>query len=128
MTPALEEARRLLRLARRDQATFNLLVPLDQAPMAALGFHAQQTVEKSLKSVCTLRGLEVRRTHDLAALAQSLADDGCVLPLNIEDLRALNPFAVEYRYDDELVSALTRDALQITVTTIIRWAGRCVDS
>ena len=123
MTPALEEAQRLLRLARRDQATFALLKPLPQAAVAALGFHAQQTVEKALKSVCTARGLEVRRTHDLAALAQTLLDDGCDLPLAVDDLRALNPFAVEYRYDDELVSALSRDALDTTVTAVLHWAA-----
>lgn len=53
MTPAREEARRLLRLARRDSDTFALLLPLPKATMAALGFHAQQAVEKALKAVCT---------------------------------------------------------------------------
>ncbi len=68
MTPALDEARRLLRLALRDSDTFALLFPLPQATMAALGFHAQQAVEKALKAVCTKQSMEVRRTHDLAAL------------------------------------------------------------
>ena len=69
MTPALEEAHRLRRLARRDSDTFELLLPLPKATVAATGFHAQQAVEKALKAVCTLRNIEVRRTHDLAALA-----------------------------------------------------------
>ncbi len=56
MTPRLEEAKRLLRLARRDQETFDLLLPLPQANLAALGFHAQQAAEKSLKAIATLRG------------------------------------------------------------------------
>ena len=68
MQPALEEARRLLRLAYRDADTFALLRPLPQASISALGFHAQQAVEKALKAICTVYGLEVRRTHDLAAL------------------------------------------------------------
>ena len=42
MTPALDEAHRLLRLALRDSDTFALLFPLPQVAMAALGFHAQQ--------------------------------------------------------------------------------------
>lgn len=37
MTPALEEAHRLLRLAVRDGDTFTLLLPLPKATMAALG-------------------------------------------------------------------------------------------
>ena len=58
MTPALDEARRLLRLALRDSDTFALLFPLPQATMAALGFHAQQAVEKALKAVCTRQNME----------------------------------------------------------------------
>ena len=44
MTPALEEAHRLLRLALRDRDTFALLLPLTKATLAAIGFHAQQAV------------------------------------------------------------------------------------
>ena len=112
MTPAREEALRLLRLARRDGETFELLAPLPKAGMAALGFHAQQSIEKALKAICALRGLEMRRTHDLAALGQAILDQGAELPLSIDELRTLNPFAVEYRYDDEIVSRVTRDELR----------------
>lgn len=57
MTPQREEALRLMRLARRDQGTFELLLPLPTANLAALGFHAQQAAEKALKAVAVLRGL-----------------------------------------------------------------------
>jgi HEPN domain-containing protein len=122
MTPALEEARRLLRLALRDRGTFELLLPLPQATMAAIGFHAQQTVEKALKAACTLRSIEVRRTHDLAALAQALVDNGVALPISIDEFRTLNPFAVEYRYDDEITSSMTREELNSLVTKALTWA------
>ena len=49
MSPALEEATRLLRLAHRDADTFALLHPLPKASMSALGFHVQQAIEKALK-------------------------------------------------------------------------------
>lgn len=126
MTPTLEEALRLLRLARRDSETFELLMPLPKASVAALGFHAQQSVEKALKAVCALRSIEVRRTHDLAALAQAIQDNGAALPLPIDDLRALNPFAVEYRYDDEIVSAVTRDELCNRLSIVLKWADECI--
>ncbi len=76
MTPQREEALRLLRLARRDQETFDLLYPLPKASLAALGFNTQQAVEKSLKAVETLCEIEIRRTHDLTALAQSIENQG----------------------------------------------------
>lgn len=122
MTPTLEEALRLLRLAHRDRETFELLMPLPRASVAALGFHAQQSVEKALKAVCALRSIEVRPTHDLAALAQALQDNGVELPLPIDDLRVLNPFAVEYRYDDEFASSVTRDELRTHLDIVVRWA------
>jgi len=52
--------------------------------------------------VATIRGLEIGRTHDLAALGQAIPDSGQALPVSIDELRALNPFAVEFRYDDEI--------------------------
>jgi HEPN domain-containing protein len=122
MPPTLEEAHRLLRLALRNRGTFDLLLPLEQASMASIGFHAQQAVEKALKAVCTLKSIEVRRTHDLATLAQALLDDGAVLPLSADEFRTLNPFAVEYRYDDEITSAMTREDLQAIVTTVLTWS------
>jgi hypothetical protein len=38
MTPAVEEALRLLRLARRERTTLTLLAGIAEAPMASLGF------------------------------------------------------------------------------------------
>ncbi|MEW6292519.1 MAG: HEPN domain-containing protein [Pseudomonadota bacterium] len=58
MTPQREEALRLLRLARRDRETFELLLPLERASLVALGFHAQQAVEKALKAVAVEHCLE----------------------------------------------------------------------
>jgi HEPN domain-containing protein len=122
MTPALEEAQRLLRLALRDRDTFELLLPLPQASIAAIGFHAQQVIEKALKAIGTLHGLEVRRTHDLAALAQALIDSGQTLPASIDQFRQLNPFAVEFRYDDEFNVLITRDELSSIVRGVLDWA------
>ena len=121
MTPALEEAHRLLRLALRDNDTVDLLLPLPKATMAAMGFHAQQAVQKALKAVCTLRNIEVRRTHDLAALVQALVVDGVTLPISVDEFRTLNPFAVEYRYDDEITSPMTREELSSTVAKVLVW-------
>ena len=127
MTPQLEESRRLLRLARRDKETFDLLLPLPPASLAALGFHAQQAIEKSLKAVAVLRGVEVRRTHDLAALGQSMLDHDERLPLTLDQLRGLNPFAVEFRYDDEIIPTTTREELSGMLAAILAWAGQLVD-
>jgi len=127
MTPQLEEAQRLLRLARRDHETFDLLFPLPKASLAALGFLAQQSAEKALKSVAALRSIEIRRTHDLVALGQAILDDGGVLPLTADELRSLNPFAVEFRYDDESIPATTREELETFLSAVLAWAERLVE-
>ena len=126
MQPALEEALRLLRLAHRDATTFALLNPLAQASMAALGFHAQQAVEKALKAVCTINRLEIRRTHDLAALAESISSVGESLPITVDEFRSLNPFAVEFRYDDEMQSNLSRQELDSLLNSVLKWADRAL--
>ena len=127
MTPALDEARRLLRLALRDGDTFALLFPIPQATIAALGFHAQQAVEKALKAVCTRQNMEVRRTHDLAALGQTVLDHGTALPVSVDELRRLNPFAVEFRYDDEITSSMKREELDLLLRAVLSWAGTELD-
>lgn len=122
MTPTHEEASRLLRLAQRDRETFGLLKPIPQASLAALGFHAQQSIAKALKAVCVLGEIEFRRTHDLAALAELIRAGGMDLPVSIDALRIINPFAVEFRYDDELVPSITRDELEGIVMKVLGWA------
>lgn len=128
MTPQREEALRLLRLARRDQETFDLLLPLSQASLAAMGFHAQQAVEKALKAIAVHFGLNVPRTHDLAALGQVICDKGISLPLSLDQLRGLNPFAVEYRYNDELIPEISRPALAATVAAVMNWATATISN
>ena len=128
MTPALEEALRLLRIARRYRTTLTLLVGIAEAPMASLGFHAQQAAEKALKAVSVSRGIEAKRTHDLVALAKMLLEVVGVTPFTLEEVRQLNPFAVEYRYEDELGSGLSPDELVELVERVMDWADSCVTS
>lgn len=122
MTPALEEARRLLRLARRDRTTLMLLAGIPEAPLASTGFHAQQAVEKALKAASVSRGIETKRTHDLVAVAKALLDGVAVTPFTLDEVRQLNPFAVEYRYDDELESSCSREELTELVQRVLSWA------
>jgi HEPN domain-containing protein len=46
MTPSIEEAFRLLRLAQRDLQTYRILADHPDASLAATCFHAQQRVER----------------------------------------------------------------------------------
>lgn len=69
MTPQREEALRLLRLAQRDQETFEILAAAGDNAHAAAGFHAQQAVEKALKALLCLRDIDFPRPFHAPALA-----------------------------------------------------------
>jgi HEPN domain-containing protein len=126
MTAVREEAERLLRMALRDANTFALLMPLSQADLAAVGFHAQQAIGKALKAVAVCRGIALRRTHDLTVLAAQLSDAGVPPPVPVDGLRKLNPFAVEFRYDDLPVDCMRREELNPLLHAILDWAGEII--
>ena len=50
MTPQREEAARMLRLARRDQAACSVLLGAPGVGLSVALFHAQQAAEKALKA------------------------------------------------------------------------------
>lgn len=122
MTPCIEEALRLLRIAERDLQTFRILAAHPDASLSAICFHAQQSVEKSLKAVLTSRGVAFPRTHNLEELAQLVAERPISLPVPARELRRLNPFAVEFRYDDEVIALITREEAGHLAAVTLRWA------
>jgi HEPN domain-containing protein len=98
MTPQLDEALRLLRLAERDRDVFEILAGFvaTGTAHAAAGFHAQQAVEKALKALLCLRDIDFPRTHDLESLINRLAGSGSIPPYAASHLRPLTPYAVDF--------------------------------
>jgi HEPN domain-containing protein len=121
MSPQREEAERLLRLARRDEAALRVLLGAPGVAVAVALFHAQQAAEKALKSAMCLHGLAYRRTHDLEELAGQLADAGHPPSVGEAELRLLTPYAVEYRYDDEVPELLTSAQALAIVAAVLSW-------
>ena len=128
MTPQLEEAKRFLRLAKRDQAAFAALLNAAAVDPAVACFHAQQAAEKALKAAMCLHGLEFRRTHDLEALARMLRDIDVVPPIDEHDLRCLTPYAVEFRYDDEAIHLISGELAGRLVSSLLAWAEQEIAS
>jgi HEPN domain-containing protein len=121
MTPFIEEAERLLRLARRDHQTCAILGSHPEAQIAPICFHAQQCVEKALKAVMTANQVYFRYTHDLGELTNLLAGASITSPFTAGELQRLTPSAVELRYD-EGVPLLTRDEAADMATRTLAWA------
>lgn len=126
MTLAHEEALRALRIADRDIVAFTALISAPQVSLASSCFFAQQAVEKCLKAVLFKQGKAFPPIHDLARLALILQDCGMVLPLSVDALRRLNPFAVTFRYDDMDIPLISADEVGSMVTTIRDWAGEII--
>lgn len=122
MKQPIDLARRFLALADRDINTVRLLAGISESDDEAIGFHAQQAVEKCLKAVLALHAVPFRKTHDLIELVDLLRDNELSLPPNAEALDALNPFAVTFRYDF-IVEAMDRQQMQEIVETVRHWAG-----
>lgn len=122
MTAFLEEANRLLNLAKRDQSAFVALLGVEAAGLSIACFHAQQAAEKSIKAVLVLHGIEFRRTHDLLALASLLADKSVALPVTDDWLIRLTPYAVEFRYDDDPIHLISGREAEEIVTKLISFA------
>jgi len=105
-----------------------LLRPIPEAELAALGFHAQQAAEKAIEAVIVTAGLELNRTHDLAALASMMLTAGINPPLTLDELRLLNPFAVEFRYDEEIVPLISREQLADMLDRLMAWSCHFVET
>lgn len=128
MTHFIEEARRMLRLAEQDYQTFAILRAHPDARLAPTCFHAQQSVEKALKAALMGNQVHFRYTHDLEELWNLLADAGVAPPQSIEAMRRLSPFAVELRYDDQVLPLLTREEAEDIAADILRWATEQISS
>ncbi|MDQ3093125.1 MAG: HEPN domain-containing protein [Actinomycetota bacterium] len=90
-------------------------------PDDIVGFHAQQAVEKQLKSLCAWRRLEYPYTHDIAALIEVLEDDGIDVPSDVRTGAELTPWAVQFRYEPVRDAALDRDRAIEIVTHVRDW-------
>lgn len=96
-----------------------------------VGFHAQQAVEKLLKAMLVFDGVRVRRTHDLAELSDLLTDHGRPIPVAVEAVTDLSPFAVDYRYADmseesDTETRLDRPRALRLVQQVRLWAEACL--
>jgi HEPN domain-containing protein len=94
----------------------------DRAADAVVGFHAQQAVEKFVKAVLTVRGIDVPRTHDLRFLLDGAGAAGVQVPDAVRASLWLTPWSVEFRYGDDLDDLLDRATAADTLTAVGAWA------
>jgi HEPN domain-containing protein len=114
----------LARKAEGDAKVARKLAPDSEIDDEAVGFHAQQAIEKSLKAVMAVRGLEEARIHDLGRLVEILGGAGIDLPPSADRLDELSIYAVPLRYADLLdAEPLDREATVALIDEVGKWAG-----
>ena len=126
---SLEYAERLLRKAAQDEFAMSKMAADPEAPLKIIGFHAQQAIEKMLKAVLAFHAVRYRRSHDLVEMMDLLRENNVDFPDELEDVRRLNPFAVEFRYDDimdDQQECFDREWIQACVQRIKVWASAII--
>ncbi len=101
---AEEQSELLLRKAAEDRAALEF--PLSDS---IYGFHAQQAIEKLLKSLVAALDLRYPLTHDLRELWTVCVDAGEQMPELSPVFLDLQDYAVTMRYDDiDTISEIDR--------------------
>jgi len=87
----------LLALASEDLAVARL-VQAEGLSGVALGFHAQQAVEKALKAALANRRVAYPHSHDLTRLFELCEAHGFEIPPELDQTDRLTPYAAAGRY------------------------------
>ncbi|MEW6685112.1 MAG: HEPN domain-containing protein [Candidatus Edwardsbacteria bacterium] len=112
-----------LRHAKSDLKLAKLGLNQDILP-EQICFHAQQAVEKAIKSVLFFRKIDFPFTHDLEELLDTLENAEISIPSDLLDVSILTPYAVETRYPGywgEISKNEVAEAVQLAERTI-KWA------
>ncbi len=119
----VDRAQILARKAREDATAVREFAANPHISDAIIGFHAQQAVEKWLKTVLLSRHVSFEWKHDIDYLIELLEGDGLELPTDVDSLIALTVYAVPMRYEELLdTEPLERKATVALVDALGSWA------
>lgn len=128
MASQIDLAKQLLQRASDDEAAANALLHVDSVTDLIVGFHAQQGVEKSIKAVLAIQGVDFPFTHDIGRLAALARRAGQPLPDDLRDADELTVYAGALRYDAEDPKSVDRETALRWVTAAVRWARAHVEA
>jgi HEPN domain-containing protein len=124
---ARELALLLARKAQGDESVLEKLLNDADVPDDVLGFHAQQAIEKRLKSVLAYHEVAYDRTHSIGYLTSLLEHHGIELPNGREQIEELTPWAIAARYESNLDVVLDRDAVRGQIEIVRNWSRELLD-
>lgn len=121
MKPLSEEARQLLAAGQRDRTAFRVLRRDAESPVEIILFHAQQALEKFMKTALIMEGVVFRRTHDLLELNDRALQAGIALPVASDLLARIGPYAVEFRYLGVIAPIVSVEEAESAVDALSAW-------
>ncbi len=127
MSQSDELAQLLLRKAAQDEYLLRKIIPDPDVSDEAIGFHAQQAIEKLVKAVPAKSKVRYPHTHDLFRPIKLARTTGFSFPSELEDLDRLTPYAVGLRYTDQ-TTHFDREWVVGRVRMVRAWAEAIVDS
>jgi HEPN domain-containing protein len=120
----IEVAESLARLAAIDLATAEKLAPDPEMDDRPVGFHA---VEKAVKVVLMLEGVDFPKTHDLEYLIVLAEKQSITMEAEVKSASWLTPWAAEFRYDDALIETLDRKRATVVASAAVTWCHELLD-
>jgi hypothetical protein len=119
--------RQLLEKARGDEVAVRALAKHPDVSDSGVGFHAQQAVEKSLKAVLELRGVDYPYSHDIDGLIELSRNTGIDIPDRLSGADYLSPFSVGALYGGPTPTHVDRDQALEWSASAVAWAGALID-
>jgi len=117
----------LLAKATEDEAAVRAMLDVASVTDSIVGFHAQQAVEKSLKSVLASRGVEFPFSHELAGLMKLCDSAGVPVPPTLAVARRLTPYGARMRYGEAVAEGVTRVEAAAWAAEVVAWARPLVE-
>lgn len=96
--------------AEEDLAVIEHLTTENTAHLPAIGFHAQQAVEKFLKAFLVYHQVEFPKTHDIDEILGLVATIDVSLAESLRESISLTPYGVEIRYPSDFPEMTPEDA------------------
>lgn len=98
-SPEVEMALISLKKAEQDLIALKKWLNDDEISDEIIGFHIQQALEKSLKSMLLRQKIDYPHTHNLDLLIDICRDNAIQVPDTFLNIDIYNRFAVQWRYD-----------------------------
>jgi HEPN domain-containing protein len=92
-----------LKKARNDLASAKKLSSGNNKILDTAIYHCQQAAEKAIKAYLISIGINFIKTHDIVYLVKLGIDQNPELTFLLDLAELLTPYAVEYRYPDDIL-------------------------